>query len=256
MLTLQNAFDAIDHALMSQGAGGDDIERSRLEAANSSGAILYSYPWKWRDAGLWSADIVAGQDYVDLPPETGQVSDVTPTDLTNLLIKYVEDLGLVERERAWPLGTAYALLAPYDTIVNGESVTRLLWSRTPTDSVVGGLRVRGKRKWARITNISTPTATVIPLPREMPIFETLFLDFCRAYARGYEEAGGGQRSMESELSAVLSGPTFMLARDEDQRRFSNLGQMKNTAIDVARRLRNVGTRRDAIYVSPPDIDLS
>lgn len=251
MLLLSDAFSAIDHALGSAGAAGADIEKTRLRVANDAGILVYSKPWKWLDAGLWNLNVVAGVSYVDLPPDCGTIASVVPADGATAHVRFIDDLDLVQRIRAGREARSESLLAPYQERVDREIVTRLLWSRDPTLTVSGGLTLRGKRRWVTITGSVTGSGEPsIPLPRDLPIFELLYLELARAYARGYEETA--TTSVGAELAAVWAGPIARDAAEADRARVNRLGPMRNTAIhQAARSRRSVELGWD----NPPVVDV-
>jgi len=232
VLTLKTCFDAIDHKL------GTSPEQplDRLNIVNQAGAILYAHPWRWLEAGLWELSLEQGSDRVTLPDDVGEIVDITPADSWQISVNYLRDLGTFQRVRAAnPEATSSSCftLAPFNEMRRNVSKSYLAVWPPASEPMANALLCFGRRRWGQMTDEDKPESAYVPLPKALPILETLFIELVRAYAAGYEK--DVTTDVQEQIARVMGGPLWLMALEADSRTFSGSSPMRNTGMQMAKR---------------------
>jgi len=232
MLTVQDAFDEIDHALNAVGA--PDIDR--LLILNRTGALFFSLPWRWLENRVWTVRLGANADRVRAPRDCAQVLGIAPKNYRTAWVwRFEDDYERLLAARRLELGTEGTILAP--SWIESASGVRELWIEAylaPGEAV--DLEVRGRAGWPVVVAGEPPGRTVIPLPESVAAIEQAFLEVLRAYAKGRED--DAQTSMAEQMTVALDGPLMALARDADRRTLgAATGPVRMTALGVAANVR-------------------
>jgi hypothetical protein len=223
MITVGTAYDAIRHALNSVGSA----HPAEIDIANHAGAILYGGPWRWRERKLWQVNLGAGSERINLPSDVGDVIDVKAAVSGTAIYRFVADYAVIQNLKTLDTApTQVFTIAPlFEPDLNGEVISKLAIYPAPSTSESRALTVLGRAKWPRLTG-STTDKTALPFPQSMPIFETLYLELCRAYARGYEF--DERTRVDDEVARVMTGPIWLQALEADRQAFATATMMRNT----------------------------
>lgn len=218
-LTLERAIRHVKHAL-----GRDtDPDLNPVEIVNVAGQHLVSmFEWSWLERPAVELDLVASQNYVDLPLDFGkaisvqvnsQISKFTWTPLSDILRKRASDLSVS--------GLQYWGGIEYSSPTSSAAPTpRLALWPTPASSVTDGLLLYYRAKWPGVTNDSY----LVPVP---DFIEPLMLELIRAFAIGWEESESA--SVGEMVARVEAGPIALAAMTNDQGTQWDFGRVEGGA---------------------------
>jgi hypothetical protein len=242
MLTVQDAFDEIDHVL--NASGSPDIDRLLL--LNRAGQLFFSLPWRWLENRVWTVRLNAGVTRLRAPRDAAQVLAIAPKDYnTSWVYRFEDDYERLLEVRRLNLDVVGTLLAGV-WVENDEGVRELWIEAYPGPPGAVDLEVRGRVGWARVGEGEPYDRTVIPLPESMAVFEPAFLEVVKAYARGRED--DAKTDMESEMARALNSPLMMAAKDADRRALgATTGSIRMTAMQMAARSRRMSLGNDYPY---------
>lgn len=216
MLTVKTAIElGVRHALRGARPADELEELHILRMAWSY--MLGLHAWGWLRNRNATVDIVGGQEWLDLPADCAEVvsvhrvglvaNQVMQTTIQWIVQARAEELGFQTDSFWWAL--EWAQDAP-DT----EPYARLAIYPTQPSSLAQGVSVVYHGGKLTLRNGENDSG-VIPLPADGSM-DMLFIDVCRAIARGYEHDSEVRK--EQLLAEVATGPTFMAAKRADANR--------------------------------------
>lgn len=218
-LTLSECRLLIQHALK-----GRDPD-SRLDAVritNRAGTwFVGCYPWGWLERPVASLNFAAGQAFVSLPTDFGEIRSVGVNNLVGAF--YMTTADEINRLRTASVDASginfWGAVTYTAGSVSGPPIPILEVYPTPAATQLAALSLYYRAGWV---NISADTDRVI-IP---PWMEFSFIDALQAVALGYEEPENG--SMGARLQAVRAG-SIQEAIALDSRAQPVMGRIKNGA---------------------------
>lgn len=194
-----------DYQDIAEHAAGGQIDASIDLAAmvNDAGRYLISlHPWAFLERPVAQLDVVADQDYVELPADFDKLIDVGDTDdyITNTT--HLVPADRLERIRLNSIGgdheTYLALVWPTQaSTAASPDRPRLAIYPTPVADVTGRFWLNYYAGWIKLTN----PGDVANIPAGI---EHLLVELVRAFARGEATGKGPSEAIEViERSAML-----------------------------------------------------
>lgn len=234
-LTASQAVESITHAL----AGVPSVTALRL--VNEAGRQLCNmHAWNFLKRDKVTLASVASQPYISLPADFGAIIGIELEGGIAQNWKRVDTATFLRIESGvWTQsGWGYYTVIenPVSTDGTAPEPRLALWP-TPTTDNSTFAQLRYRATW---TELADDNDTV-----QIPVFaETLFLQLCRAFGRGYEEDDAA--SLDARVAEIMAGPIFMAAKKQDASSQWYYGRLKNGAAD-----QGVGYRSWEGSFSPP-----
>lgn len=200
-------------------APGMTVDDRVLEVINHAGEQLYSRPWRYREATSLLS-LTANQEYITQPASMG-------FDLGGELISMVRTVDGAEVENITPAEMDSLRDATTRTPVTGY-VTHVAfpWQGlkqridifpTSVEQSSDAVRMRYRKYWDKVTTTWSDLATL-----SFPLYvESLFTEYLRAYAQGYEDEG-----IPARLAEIDAGPLLQTALMKDGITQRDVGRLR------------------------------
>lgn len=220
--TTQDYLDIMAHAL----GKTPDSRHKLIHDLNDAGrALVLAHEWAWRTRAGVTLDIVAGQDYVELPDDFGSVVDVSVLNSTvyTIHLTTVEDIN---NKRAWEQFDAINLFMAFDVGADGETDQdgveenrALIWPTPQTAR--SDIKLTYRKKWSDLE--AEDPDRVPSIPRD---FERSLVLFARSFAVDIEN------QVDPYENQALFGATGEIQRLilNDAGRQTNMGPPKHNVI--------------------------
>lgn len=236
MLTIHQAIQiGVRHAL-SGGTSSDELqERDILNFAGKH--LVGMHRWNWLGGQLGETYIVAGQEWLDLPPDCVEIEE-EGAQFKNTDASYLTGVSLAEIQAmrrsnfSPPYGTfwyapGYRDTEQLSTDGRGRRMVLELYPTAEDGSSLEPISVRYRSGWTDITG-QRDENEFLPLAADGRC-DTLYIGLVRAFAKGLE------RDVDYDLATELAKcqPLFEAARAADTRAASFRGVPMNTAMQVA-----------------------
>ena len=192
--------------------GAPSAELTDLEVVNDAGNHLYTmHRWKFADRAPVTLDLVANQEWVDLPGDFGQLIHIARGTQG---FQFVSPYTLNQRRAIGVTATAGSgntfwvttALRPTKTVSGRPQTPRttvLLIVPTPSTSSTAAATLAYRAGWVRLLADSDLA--------EVPIYaENLLKTIVRAFALGYEED-----SLEERLGRLRASDVYRSCADHD-----------------------------------------
>lgn len=221
----------IGHVEQTVGGPISDSLGGSIAVVNAAGRHLFACrEWLWSSRATATLNLVSGTNYVLLPADFAELVAIEVTNSTVTRAKRCTFAEILELRTAQLNGTGFGynvcanwrVLAPGITGLADDTLQPVLeiWP-TPSASVSDALTIIYKARWPDLVNDNT----VVLLP---PFAESLLVDFCRAFARGYEAEEQG--SLSERLAQIHAGPVFAAAERQDSAMQANIGAMRGSML--------------------------
>lgn len=195
------------------------IEQSTAYVNEAGERMVGLYPWRYLEGGRATLNEVAGQDYLQLPDDFGEIiGEPVPSEYGVDRFKLV-DAERFERRAQTGIdydGCTYGTLI--EVPVNGEMVTRIEVYPVPATSQSAKWTLRYRARWTRVDDDNSN----LVLAREC---EALFWGILNAVALGHEEHDEG--TVEQRMADVGRWSSFRSATRADARRNRRRGALPN-----------------------------
>ncbi len=222
--SVEQAIAEIGHAVSGQ------PEREALRLVNEAGTHLTSmHAWNYLIRPSTQLASVAGQAYIDLPADFGEILGIQLDGGYLGNWEYVDPGFFTQLEAtSWSgEGPAYWTIIEWPVKTDGSSPTpRLALHPAPASTDASFATLRYRAKWADLSRSD----------REVPVPDycrSLFLALCRAFARGYDE--DEQVTLSQRLADVEIGSLLDTAKRADGRTRRRMGVLRNGAAGSLRR---------------------
>lgn len=227
-----DAISHIQHTLASTLADdlpGASADARAINVLNEAGRWMCGmHRWRWLDERTATLGVTASQNYIDLPLDFGRLIYAAFTDTPNRVLLQVslgEILDARLRETGQSQGHRVAVSWKTDT---NQRKPLLELDYTPGSTDADAITMVYTGWWEDLA--ATGDTVQLPVDGWMDL---LYIQICRAFARGWEEEDSGL--VDQRLALIATGPVFKAAVDHDGMIQFTRGQMRNTAVQMARR---------------------
>lgn len=220
-----------------------------VDIANEAGEWLYSSrQWQFLDSTFEQLNIVAGQDYVELPTDFSGWLAFGPGRNGGITLAW-KTPEFVMNQRTYPNqinGTFYVCLGNIEpSSVNPEPRAVLQIGPVSGSTVMEAVQLHYTSKWPRISqNYSASAKLKVPDWMQPLVLLTVI-----EYLRGYEQSLEGR--LDQRLEAILQGPVYRAACARDESLAPVTGPISGTAEEMCGGLDDPffpGRGREATFV--------
>lgn len=217
-------------ALVTHALDGDPVGRTAIDLANDAGRLLFgARGWRWLDGAMVELDFTADQDYVALPADFRSMVTLDHVDAANGFFKPTSLDELSRLRSLDPIaGPPFYGAITHDLSSPGEPGARISIYPTPGANTSPALRLTYKRGWADYPSPANSTEAILPKWMEL-----LYLEFCKAVARGHSDDLSGPSMASAYIAAVMDGPIWEAAVTQDTELQPHYGVPTNGFLDPA-----------------------
>jgi len=240
MRTTQDYLDMMGHSL----GKTPDSRHKLIDTLNDAGrALVNAHEWTWKTRSGKVLELVAGQDYVDLPADFGAVLSVTSVGGSPISIHLtsIEDIAM---RRAWDNYDSLNLFIAFESgsegLTDEDGVVENQAPVWPTPaSARSDLRLAYRSKWVDLESEDPDRVPVIPRD-----WERSLMLFANAFAWDIEN------KTDPYENQALFGPTGEIQRliILDAGKQQNHGRPSHS---VMARSRTAQARRPFSRINPP-----
>lgn len=217
MVSIKQLISHVEHTLggkVNNGLGGS------IAVVNAAGRHFHAmHPWEWAKRASAPLNFISGVTSVSLPDDFG---DLLSVESANSLIRRTQTVTIDEilrlRTSNLPLDGWVTKVAVNWRISDDDRMQPYLemWP-TPSADSESAMTLFYRAKWPDATD----DATIVYVP---PFAETLLIELCRTFARGWE--GEEQGTLSERIAQLQAGPIFLATIAQDDRAQTNFGPMR------------------------------
>lgn len=218
-LTAEVVYRYIKHALGEAELSAGLVAQNVMNHAGEW--LTDAYDWRWKTRPPATLSTVAGQDYIVLPADVGEILgdpvSVTGGPLRPIKMTDVLSVGKMRQISPGTQTTTGFFAALVYSARSGTTPPQKRLELWPTPSTAEAIaKIYYRATWERLTDDNQ----TVSLP---PFMEGLYLQVARAWAQGLEDED--MMSHEDRIQRIMNGPGWAACVARDQGEQTSYGTM-------------------------------